>query len=139
MKKWENSFPTFSSENLPYNYIILTDDADTYASVIDEKLKGYNSLFQSVYIIDFNERADRKRHSQHWDYYNILLHRHESIDDAADKLLCFIHQHLIGLISFDTEDWEWLLKKGIFLSAVQQNNHYSFSNWSKERGMTKQV
>jgi len=47
MKKWENSFPTFSSENLPYNYIILTDDADTYASVIDEKLKGYNSLFQS--------------------------------------------------------------------------------------------
>lgn len=132
MKKWENSFPTFSSENLPYNYIILTDDADTYASVIDEKLKGYNSLFQSVYIIDFNEHADHKRHSQHWDYYNILLHRHESIDDAADKLLRFIHQHLIGLISFDTEDWEWLLKKGIFLSAVQQNNHYSFSNWSKE-------
>ena len=86
MKKWANSFPTFSEENLPYNYIILTDDADTYASVIDEKLKGYNSLFQSVYIIDFNEHADHKRHSQHWDYYNILLHRHESIDDAANKL-----------------------------------------------------
>lgn len=58
MKKWENSFPTFSSENFPYNYIILTDDADTYASVIDEKLKGYNGLSQSVYIIDFNEHAD---------------------------------------------------------------------------------
>jgi len=49
MKKWENSFPTFSSENLPYNYIILTDDADTYASVIDEKLKGYNVISELEY------------------------------------------------------------------------------------------
>lgn len=107
--------------NYVFLLVIITDDADKYASAIDTFIAQYKEkgLVGHTVVLDLHYSSHAAEYVAHWELYNVLSTIHSAVEDGLQSILLFVEEALDihGLINLDWNDFKFILKLSVEMSC----------------------
>jgi hypothetical protein len=117
----ESGYEITKYGNYVFLLMIVTDDADKFASAIDTFIAQFKGkgLIGHTMVLDLHYSSHAAEYVKRWERYNVVSAEYDSIEDSLQSLILFIEENLDvhGLISFDWNDFKWMLPLSVHLSC----------------------